>query len=383
MGGRDRDGRDGAAESRPPRAVLVALHSSAPGGAQAMGLAEAEAFSRRCKVIVVAPEGPLRDRAAEFAEVLPEAPSLPTWPTTPFDWGKRFVKSCVDAFRLARVIRRNRVDAVVTCSTVLYSPVLAARLVGVRSIVHAREWPVTRMGRTVFWLQRQTADVVVAISDGVAGRFAGRGRARIVRIPDGIDARPVEPTPARIDGPLRLLVVGSLTGGDGKGQHRAVETLADLRRRGIDASLSIVGPILDEEYAETVRATIRRVGMDEWAIVTGPSNDVPGLLRDHDVLLFCSRQGADVTPLVLMEALAHERPVVAAGVGSVAEVLEDGTYGTVVTPEDPVAMAEAIVALRADPEAARAQAARGRAHVISNFDRTAGIDRLADLVFAG
>jgi glycosyltransferase involved in cell wall biosynthesis len=375
--------RDEAGPPRAPRAVLVALHSSAPGGAQAMGLAEAEAFSRRCKVIVVAPPGPLRDRAAEFAEVLPEAPSLPTWDTTPFDWGKRFVKSCLDAFRLARVIRRKRVDAVVTCSTVLWSPVLAARLVGARSIVHAREWPVSRLGRAVFWLQRQTADVIVAISAGVAARFAGRGHARIVRIPDGIDARPVEPTPARIDGPLRLLVVGSLTGGDGKGQHRAVETLAELRRRGVDADLSIVGPILDEAYAETVRATIRRAGMDEWAIVTGPSNDVPGLLRDHDVLLFCSRQGADVTPLVLMEALAHERPVVAAGVGSVAEVLGDGTYGTVVTPEDPAAMADALIALRADPAAARAQAARGRTHVITNFDRATGIDRLADLVFAG
>jgi glycosyltransferase involved in cell wall biosynthesis len=372
-----------ASDRRPPRAVLVALHSSAPGGAQAMGLAEAEIFSRRCKVVVVAPEGPLRERAARFAEVLPETPSLATWPTTPFDWGKRLLHSCIDAFRLARVIRRNRIDAVVTCSSVLYAPVLAARLTGARSVVHAREWPVTRLGTAVFALQRHTADVIVAISAGVAARFAGRGRAEIVQIPDGIDARLVEPSQAPLGDPLRLCIIGSLTGGDGKGQHRAVETLAELRDRGVDARLSIVGPILDEDYAEKVRATIRERGVGEWATVTGPSDDVPGLLREHDVLLFCSRQGADVTPLVLMEALAAERPVVAAGVGSVAEVLRDGEFGTVVAPEDPVAMAEAIVRLRAEPAAAREQAARGRRHVADNFDRDAGIERLSDLVFTG
>lgn len=357
-------------------ALLVAVHSAAPGGAQAMGLAEAESFSKRRRIVAVVPDGPLRERFERFAEVVPRTPSLPTWPASPPRWGLELARSCVDAFRLARIIRRNRVEAVITSSTVLFAPVLAARLAGVPSIVHAREWPTTRLARAVFVLQRHFADVVVAISEGVAARFEGPGRARVVCIADGITMPPGEPAPARFGSPLRLCVVGSLTGGDGKGQHRAVETLAILGERGVDATLTIVGPVLDEDYAEKVRATVRERGLGERVTITGPRDDVPALLGEHDALLFCSREGADVTPLVLMEALAEERPVVAAGVGSVREVLRDGEFGTIVAPEDPAAMAAAIAQLAADPGAAREQASRGRRHVASSFDRKAGIDRL-------
>jgi colanic acid/amylovoran biosynthesis glycosyltransferase len=210
---------------------------------------------------------------------------------------------------------------------------------------------------------------------GVADRLAGPVRARVVRIPDGITVPPGKRRPARLGSPLRLCVIGSITGGDGKGQHRAVETLARLGDRGIDATLSVVGPVLDEDYAERVRATARRCGVTESVVFTGAVGDVPALLADHDILLFCSSQGADVTPLVLMEALIEGRPVVAADVGSVAEVVP-ADCGTVVAAEDPDAMAEAVARLAADPEEARAQAERGGRRVRREYDRQAGLERL-------
>jgi glycosyltransferase involved in cell wall biosynthesis len=347
-----------------------------------MALAQAEHFSKRCSVIAAVPEGPLRERFAACGAVIAPAPSLPTWEVSPGRWALQLLRSCVDAFRLARIIRRRRVSTVLTSSTVLLAPVLAARLAGVPSFAHAREWPTSPSGKAVFWLQRHCADAVVAISAGVAARFAGSGRARIVCIPDGITAREGERPPAAFGRPLRLCVIGSLTGGDGKGQHRAVETLARLDSLGLDSSLSVVGPVLDEAYAERVRATARRLAVTEQVELTGSVDDVPGLLRDHDILLFCSSQGADVTPLVLMEALVEERPVVAADVGSVAEVLAGGECGTVVPSEDPAAMAAAVMALVADPEAARKQARRGAARVRLHYDRQSGLDRLWDEIVA-
>ncbi|MET0558382.1 MAG: glycosyltransferase [Solirubrobacterales bacterium] len=371
-------GAAGAASGRrgDPRAILVAVHSAAPGGAQAMALAQVECFADRCAVISAVPDGPLRERFAARGPVIERAPSLPTWEATPWRWGLQLLRSCTDAFRLARVIRRSEVDVVLTSSTVLLAPVLAARIAGVPSYVHAREWPTAWTGRAVFWLQRHCADTVVAISAGVAARFAGGGRARVICIPDGITPHEGEPLRAELRDPLRLCVIGSLTGGDGKGQHRAVETVGLLREQGVEASLSVVGPILDEAYAERVRATIRRCGVEDRVEMTGSVSDVPGLLRDHDALLFCSSQGADVTPLVLMEALVEERPVIAADVGSVAEVLEDGACGTVVPAEDVAAMAAAVRELIADPERAWARARRGAERVRQHYDRQAGLDRL-------
>jgi len=356
--------------------LLIAVHSAAPGGAQAMALAQAEHFRERCRIVSAVPAGPLRERFAACGEVVPPAPSLPTWEVSPWRWLLQLARSCGDALRLARVIRRRRVDAVLTSSTVLLAPVLAARLAGVPSFAHAREWPTSRSGKAVFRLQRHCADVVVAISAGVAARFSGAGRARIVSIADGIAPRRGGAlTPAALEEPLRLCVIGSLTGGDGKGQHRAVEALALLGERRIDVRLSVVGPVLDEAYTERVRATARERGVEERVVLTGPVEDVPALLRDHDALLFCSSQGADVTPLVLMEALRELRPVVAADVGSVAEVLQ-GDCGAVVPAEDPAAMAAAVAALLADPERGRAQARRGAERVRSHYDRGVGLERL-------
>jgi glycosyltransferase involved in cell wall biosynthesis len=365
-----------------PAVLLIAVHSAAPGGAQAMALAQAEYFSRRCSIVAAVPEGPLRERFAACGTVVEPAPSLPTWEVSPARWGLQLMRSCVDAFHLARTIRRHEVDAVLTSSTVLLAPVLAARLARVPVFSHAREWPTSRSGKAVFWLQRRCSDVVVAISAGVAARFAGPGRARIVSIPDGITAGESKPPAASFDRPVRLCVIGSLTGGDGKGQHRAVETLAQLHRLRVDARLSVVGPVLDEAYAERVRETARRLDMAGRVELTGSVDDIPALLRDHDILLFCSSQGADVTPLVLMEALVEERPVVAADVGSVAEVLMDGECGTVVPAEDPAAMAAGVAALLADPEAARAQARRGAERVRLHYDRQSGLDRLWDEIVA-
>jgi glycosyltransferase involved in cell wall biosynthesis len=371
-----------AGERGDPAVLLIAVHSAAPGGAQAMALAQAEYFAGRCSIVAAVPEGPLRERFAACGEVIAPTPSLPTWDVSPARWALQLLRSCVDAFRLAKAIRRRKVDVVLTSSSVLSAPVLAARLAGVPSFVHAREWPTSRSGKAVFWLQRHCADVVVAISAGVAARFAGRGRARVVCIADGITAREGERPPAAFGRPLRLCVIGSLTGGDGKGQHRAVETLALLESLGLDARLSVVGPVLDQAYAERVRATAARLGVSERVELTGSVDDVPALLRDHDALLFCSSQGADVTPLVLMEALVEERPVIAADVGSVAEVLLAGECGTVVAAEDPAAMAAAVAALASDPEAARAQARRGAERVRRHYDRRAGLDRLWDEIVA-
>lgn len=347
-----------------------------------MALAQAEYFAERCSIVAAVPNGPLRERFAACATLVDPAPSLPTWEVSPARWALQLARSCVDAFRLARTIRRHKVDAVLTSSTVLLAPVIAAKLAGVPSFAHAREWPTSRSGKAVFWLQRRCADVVVAISAGVAARFAGPGRARVVCIPDGITAGEGKPPAASFGRPLRLCVIGSLTGGDGKGQHRAVEALARLHDLGVDVRLSVVGPILDDAYAERVRDTARRLSVAELVTLTGSVDDVPALLRGHDILLFCSSQGADVTPLVLMEALVEERPVVAADVGSVAEVLMDGECGAVVPAEDPVAMAAGIMALLADPEAARAQARRGAERVRRHYDRQAGLDRLWDEIAA-
>ncbi len=67
-------------------------------------------------------------------------------------------------------------------------------------------------------------------------------------------------------------------------------------------------------------------------------------------------------PMSMLEAMARGVPVVATAVGGIPELAPPGT-AVLVPPRDPAALAAAIAALLADPDAARAQAERALAHV--------------------
>ncbi|MEQ1834564.1 MAG: glycosyltransferase, partial [Candidatus Eisenbacteria bacterium] len=76
----------------------------------------------------------------------------------------------------------------------------------------------------------------------------------------------------------------------------------------------------------------------------GQVEDVGGLLAAADAVLMPSRW--EGLPLVLLEAMARARPVVAAAVGGVSDVLQDGVTGTLVPPNDIGALAEALTELQ-------------------------------------
>ena len=71
--------------------------------------------------------------------------------------------------------------------------------------------------------------------------------------------------------------------------------------------------------------------------------------------------------LVLLEAMAQGVPVVGSAVSAIPEVVADGETGLLVPPRDPVALAEALAALLADPARRAAMGAAGRARLEAEF----------------
>jgi glycosyltransferase involved in cell wall biosynthesis len=71
--------------------------------------------------------------------------------------------------------------------------------------------------------------------------------------------------------------------------------------------------------------------------------------------------------LVVAEALARSVPVIAPRTGGPAEIVRDGVDGLLVDPDDPRALASAIIGLLGDPELRRRMGEAGRAHVTERF----------------
>jgi glycosyltransferase involved in cell wall biosynthesis len=83
----------------------------------------------------------------------------------------------------------------------------------------------------------------------------------------------------------------------------------------------------------------------------GDRSDVPELLGAADAV--CLTSSLEALPMIVIEAMAAGRAVVATAVGGMPDLVVDGETGDLVAPESPDAFARALVALAADPSRRR------------------------------
>lgn len=120
----------------------------------------------------------------------------------------------------------------------------------------------------------------------------------------------------------------------------------------------------------------RRLGLEAEVRFAGAVDNPADELAAADVVALSSLW--EGSPLVVAEALLLGRPVVATAVGAVADTVADGVSGRLVPPRDPGALADALLDLLGDPEAAAAMAAAGRRVAEARF----APERLLDGVVA-
>ncbi|KHK02350.1 glycosyltransferase family 4 protein [Desulfovibrio sp. TomC] len=179
------------------------------------------------------------------------------------------------------------------------------------------------------------------------------------------------PSPVHMEPPYRLLAVGRFC--RTKGFDVLIDACALLARRNFPFQLTLVGAGLPLPTAR-IRRRIRAHGLRARVFLPGfVSHDrMSELYAATDIFIMPSVIHAsgdrDGIPNVIMEALAHCIPVVATNVSGIPEVVEDGVTGRLVPQRNPEAIAEAIMALAGDRNAALALAKAGQARVAALFD---------------
>ncbi len=171
---------------------------------------------------------------------------------------------------------------------------------------------------------------------------------------------------------------------DSERRGLTVAVVANLRpEKGhfvfLDAVKHLMGRYPDHRYViagdgplrGALESAIARLELSERVRLVGEVHDVPGLLRDVDLVVLPStaNEGAANS---LMEAMAAGKPVVATAVGGTPDVVDDGTTGVLVEPGNPSALAEGIQRLTENPDLRHRLGRAGRAKAEKFF----GVDRM-------
>jgi glycosyltransferase involved in cell wall biosynthesis len=123
------------------------------------------------------------------------------------------------------------------------------------------------------------------------------------------------------------------------------------------------GPLRDELVAK-----VSELGLDNRVVVLGGREDVGRLFAAADLMLFASRVlGMEGMPTTMIEAGLAARPVVAAAVPGVSEVVVDGVTGLLAAPGDVEALRAGVKQLLADRERREALGAAARARCAERF----------------
>jgi len=161
-----------------------------------------------------------------------------------------------------------------------------------------------------------------------------------------------------------------------KGQDVFVEAAARVARERPNVRFVIVGGSvfgLEPEFAEALRARVQALGIGEKVVFTGFRSDVPRLMAACDIVCHTSR-GGEPFGLVLIEAMGLGRSVIATQGGGPSEIIDSDELGLLVPPDDPTALANAILALADDPARRLRIGASAAARVRERFT----IEKMAD-----
>ncbi|MDY7042159.1 MAG: glycosyltransferase, partial [Chloroflexota bacterium] len=264
-------------------------------------------------------------------------------------------------WRLGRFLSARRPDIVHThlIHGDLYGT-LAARLAGVPYVVSTKHNDdVFRRNRLYAWLSRRAArkqDRIIVISDNLA-RFSveveGLDVDKITRIHYGLDgatfrARVHDVDVGGVRAELRVPIDEPLVGivarlDQQKGHTYLLRAWPQVIAALPEARLLVVG---DGPLRTALQHQARDLGLEGSVIFAGRREDVPRIMAALDVMTLPSLW--EGFGLVLLEAMAVARPIVASRVSAIPEIVADGETGLLVPPRDAEALAAALIELLRD-----------------------------------
>ncbi|MCX5796569.1 MAG: glycosyltransferase [Elusimicrobia bacterium] len=143
----------------------------------------------------------------------------------------------------------------------------------------------------------------------------------------------------------------------------AADLLAKAGRLPPEWRLILIG---DGPERGAIESLARRCGLSANFLFLGYRNDADHILNAADLLVLPSLSHEDM-PLIVLDAMAMGKPVVASAVAGIVEEVEDGRTGLLVPPGDPQSLASAIASLLSSPDRSQAMGRAGKERFEQHF----------------
>jgi glycosyltransferase involved in cell wall biosynthesis len=287
----------------------------------------------------------------------------------------------VKAFRLARFLRRHRIDVLqVYFPDSTYLGVAVARLAGVPRVVRTRNnlgyW-MTPLHRSLGRLYGRWSDALVANCEACRQAVIadeGASPDRVLVLENGVDmSRFPAPAPhphfgdKTFSGP-RTGAVANLR--PVKDLEMFVRAAAEVGAAHPEATFHIAG---EGDLRPALERLAAEVGIARRFFLPGAVADIPGFLAGLDIAVLCSR--SEGMSNALLEYMAAGKAIVATAVGAAGQLIEDGVHGLLISPGDQAALADAIRRLLQQPALAARLGAAARRRVEERYSREVMVRR--------
>lgn len=281
-------------------------------------------------------------------------------------------------FRLRRDLRQSRI-ALLHCNDLraVVMGAMAARLAGIPALWHMHVAPGRGAKRYLDGALSLITKTKVFVSHAMRANWTLPhwilGPHCI--IPNGIANTAIVAALPRANRPL-ILSVGALSAI--KGQDVLVRALPTVRQELPNMLLQIAGKDwTGGGYERSLRTIAQQSNLDSTVEFLGQRQDAAALMATADLVVIPSR--SESFGLVALEAMAQGKPVIASDTGGLKDIVIDGQTGLLVRPNDPTALADAILRILRDSDLAKRMGDQGRRRVQEHFSSLRMTERFAQL----